>query len=564
MGISAITIENFKGIKKPIRVELKPITMLFGPNSAGKSTIIQALHYARELFERGNTNPDTTLLGGDLLDLGGFEALVNQHDKTKAIRIDFELDLQNEKLPEYRDGFEEIGTDLLDNSDSAYLLRIIPRLKNANVAVLVKWSKRLEKAYISSYSVHANGEELITIDSSSDKLQIHISKINIFNPIFFDEKIDPEDNRNLMLKYIEKSDKSGEKVTSDFWSNFDKDSYHLGDMFTAILHYTNLDNGVFGCTKPIKLLKQDSGMPYWDRNLIIDYSIWAPEEDIKFEDRLNFIRLLSSLAVGPGELVRNQLRKLCYFGPLREVPKRGHKPAKSPNEFGWANGLAAYDNLSLSDDTFVGEVNEWLGNKKRLNSGYSVGVKKYCELQADSPLMKYLKEGHALNKDDALWEELRKLPIKKRLLIRDEAKGLELEPQDIGVGISQVLPVIVASLHHKIGVVAIEQPELHIHPAFQVALGDLFIEQIREYPDLTFILETHSEHLMLRFLRRVRETCENEVSNNRNLMSEELSIYFMEQDETGIVCTPIGVDKNGDFIDRWPRGFFDERFEELY
>ena len=49
MGITAITIENFKGIKEPVRVELKPITLLFGPNSAGKSTIIHALHYAHEL-----------------------------------------------------------------------------------------------------------------------------------------------------------------------------------------------------------------------------------------------------------------------------------------------------------------------------------------------------------------------------------------------------------------------------------------------------------------------------------------------------------------------------------
>ena len=45
MLIKAITIENFKGISEPVRVEFKPLTLLFGPNSSGKSTIIQALHY---------------------------------------------------------------------------------------------------------------------------------------------------------------------------------------------------------------------------------------------------------------------------------------------------------------------------------------------------------------------------------------------------------------------------------------------------------------------------------------------------------------------------------------
>jgi AAA15 family ATPase/GTPase len=52
MIIKALTIENFKGISNPVRVEFKPITLLFGPNSAGKSTIVQALHYAREVLVR--------------------------------------------------------------------------------------------------------------------------------------------------------------------------------------------------------------------------------------------------------------------------------------------------------------------------------------------------------------------------------------------------------------------------------------------------------------------------------------------------------------------------------
>ena len=50
MRIKAITIENFKSIGEPVRVEFKPLTLLFGPNSAGKSTIIQALHYIREVL----------------------------------------------------------------------------------------------------------------------------------------------------------------------------------------------------------------------------------------------------------------------------------------------------------------------------------------------------------------------------------------------------------------------------------------------------------------------------------------------------------------------------------
>ena len=61
MKITAITIENFKGISEPVRVELKPITLLFGANSVGKSTIVQALHYVREILERNNVDADRCL-----------------------------------------------------------------------------------------------------------------------------------------------------------------------------------------------------------------------------------------------------------------------------------------------------------------------------------------------------------------------------------------------------------------------------------------------------------------------------------------------------------------------
>jgi len=59
--ITNISIENFKGIRDRVSLELKPITLLFGPNSAGKSTIFQALQYAREVLERHNLDPDQTI-----------------------------------------------------------------------------------------------------------------------------------------------------------------------------------------------------------------------------------------------------------------------------------------------------------------------------------------------------------------------------------------------------------------------------------------------------------------------------------------------------------------------
>ena len=94
MRITALTIENFKGIREPARIEFKPVTLLYGPNSAGKSTIMQALHYAHELLERQNADADLTARGGEFVDLGGFENFVYGHELSRQVKIRLDLDLE--------------------------------------------------------------------------------------------------------------------------------------------------------------------------------------------------------------------------------------------------------------------------------------------------------------------------------------------------------------------------------------------------------------------------------------------------------------------------------------
>lgn len=64
MILKALTLENFKGIREPVRIEFAPLTLLFGPNNAGKSTVVQALMYAREVLERNNCDVGRTQMGG--------------------------------------------------------------------------------------------------------------------------------------------------------------------------------------------------------------------------------------------------------------------------------------------------------------------------------------------------------------------------------------------------------------------------------------------------------------------------------------------------------------------
>src|SRR5688572_27803971 len=88
--ITAIEIENFKGIRDRVRIELKSITLLFGPNSGGKSTILHAIQYAQEVFADHNLDVEKTKIGGGLVDLGGFRNLVHQRKPDRNVRLRFE------------------------------------------------------------------------------------------------------------------------------------------------------------------------------------------------------------------------------------------------------------------------------------------------------------------------------------------------------------------------------------------------------------------------------------------------------------------------------------------
>ena len=117
-----------------------------------------------------------------------------------------------------------------------------------------------------------------------------------------------------------------------------------------------------------------------------------------------------------------------------------------------------------------------------------------------------------------------------------------------------------------INMVAIEQPELHIHPKMQVELGDVLIN--RAQMGMPLFIESHSEHILLRLLRRIRQTTNDEVPPERKLLyPENLSILYVNPPKDNNQSPQIyklRVDKDGEFKDRWPEGFFAERGQELF
>lgn len=152
-----------------------------------------------------------------------------------------------------------------------------------------------------------------------------------------------------------------------------------------------------------------------------------------------------------------------------------------------------------------------------------------------------------------------------------DADGRRLKFEEVGSGLGYALPVLVAICRDRFAF--IQQPELHLHPALQSELADGLVADLVEgdlsrYPPSTrqYIIETHSEHLLLRLLRRLRETTHGSLNpDNPKLERDSLVVLYVDPQMDGSsTVRRLRISLDGEFMDRWPRGFFEERWKDLF
>ena len=147
----------------------------------------------------------------------------------------------------------------------------------------------------------------------------------------------------------------------------------------------------------------------------------------------------------------------------------------------------------------------------------------------------------------------------------DKRTNTPVSHRDIGIGISQVLPVLVSAYASAEKILAIEQPEIHLHPALQAELGDVFIESALGGRRNTFILETHSEHLILRIMRRMRDTVQGTLPDGLPpVHPEDVAILYVQPRDSAAIVRLLELDEEGELLDPWPGGFFEEGFRERF
>ncbi|WP_241992122.1 AAA family ATPase [Cryobacterium lyxosi] len=218
-------------------------------------------------------------------------------------------------------------------------------------------------------------------------------------------------------------------------------------------------------------------------------------------------------------------RRMVYLGPLRQPPLRVNT-RQDANRVATDIPFFLLDNSSERE-----EVSSWM---RRLGVDYDLDVLNL----ANAP------GAHVLG-DIAT------------VVLRNERKGVSLSTADVGFGVSQVLPILVELSARTESIILIEQPEIHLHPAMQSELADLLIESTDEAGrGNQIIAETHSEHIMLRVQRRIREG---------QFDPAQVAVLYVDQRPDGSAYVKeLRLDSSGDFIDEWPNGFFSERFDEVF
>lgn len=588
--LKSLELENFKAFGERVKIPFAPITLIFGENSSGKSSILQSLNLlkqTRESREIGSLLLPRTNNG--ISDLGSFQDLLFDHDLSRAFIIKIALDL---------DSFDTVETHGVRKMFLGHGLFSDTYVNS--VAMEFKFYRpSLEKeVFLDEFKIFLNSNNFlarfnsITVGQAPREILVKFpnlwtfwdeneisNNINYLLPVVKCSRIsnDPiiwasrfefcKARKVEILEFLQRllpkqanngsdlgdpDDNHFDQVSPTFRASTAKvetllkvgESYDEKETFdkerrlkTLIEKAINFYSSEFSIEDFISRIKNS----YLGQCIEIEGFLPTSCIEDGYEESLEelYIRSLSRLetdsqkiftidfrqvAILAGKILEEMLHRLFPLGPYRNPPERWYIfTGTSPKEVGYkGDQLPA---LLFRKPKLVKEVNNWL---KKLDIGYQIRI-------------------------ESLGEKLKDL-FEVKLVDTRRSKPVEVGLPDVGFGISQLLPFIVQSLSSTNKIISIEQPEVHIHPRLQADLGDLLAETIKSPWRNQFIIETHSEHLVLRLQKLVSE---------KKLSPSDISILYVSRGANGSKVQQLQLDEEGDFIDDWPGGFFPERLREL-
>ena len=525
--INSISFKNYKAFSSG-SLELKPITILLGSNSSGKSSLLQLFLLIEQTMNNPEPYESALKLNGRFINLGEDENLIKDKDLSKTLNIEFSF----KALP-----YIQKLQLLLKTVDHqlTQIGRMIERIKN-------KESDQLDileyTIFNKQYESFIN--EVQSIEYSHQPIESEIYKNK---SLIFDYMIS---HHNFLFE-----DFADKKITTNQKLSIYK------DIFTFLEPLKNLysESGVLGYnlkynpqTRKIEVEEQyieinnKSLIKFTSKDIssdILDFELLKKHSDslvnsfeydaLKLDEKSknSVSRYIVFLLNEAYNIVADNFenKNINYVSPLRAHPQRYY--------------LLDEANINTSLNTQSGtSLAEILKKNTQINSRVNTWLKKFG-LKVTVKEFKDIIHNIKIHQND-----------------------LDLDITDVGFGISQVLPILVQGfMSNNRSLTLIEQPEIHLHPKMQADLADLFIDIVKLAADKkgkikkSLLIETHSEYLLKRLRRRISEG---------KLSSKDIAIYFIEprdkDNKDSALIKNIEISKDGSF--EWPKDFYITEFED--
>ncbi len=534
--LTKLKINNFKPFGEIAGVRLAPITLVYGPNSAGKSSIIQSLLMLSQTIHRGSHESSIAkndlITRGAFIDLGNFKSVIHQHDISKQLSIECEFDQLARNTINRRNylEFNEAARNLIDNVSPSIMLRFgaSEPLTTNTVAQLAFFGFKVH----SKYNVETCFEfEKVTRNNSNESGKNSLSN---------DSKNEPLDD-DILIRH------DGIFKLTDSWSPA------FGEMLLeGIPGYVSgspqRSNLAVPNESPLGMILESLKALRTERQRVPWGSAVLPSSVVRNEGNAGEIVLsiFSQILLKYDVTLRNEFSNLSYLGPLRTHPARYYVMNGVPGNTVGAAGEFTVQQLfhdsqvNASRTTLIDQLNHYCAE---FEIPYRFDVSSV---------------------DNEITGDLIVLSL------TDLRTNVIVSPADVGFGIGQLVPILIEGILIKkaarrssrpaVRLICVEQPEIHLHPRLQAKMADFFIDTtVHNKSDNSvgaqWILETHSEALMLRLQRRIRE---------KKISSQDVCVLYVEScGADGSKIKELRLDEDGEFIDVWPDGFFVESLVDI-
>ncbi len=593
-AVIAFRVGNFKAFADTQRIPIRPLTLIYGPNSAGKSSIIHSLLLARHGIDTGELDVYRTKVGGETVDLGGFGQYVYRRKRNNVVEWAVELDPKQLQLGQSL-------SDLLKPVQNLTVgITIGSGFSSEQMTLFGGFARELDRnnqVRVESFSLLADGQEVLNMSLRRDGKLI-LNSLDYTHPL---------------IKQV--IDDSVLTIRAESQPVIEEAINKLVPKITAQI-FRLLPESILVDGKSI-----ETGSDYWQlrnheegkKQLADQISFWLP-------------RVLQDLIRGITESVEREMRRLRYLGPFRSYPPRHFAFARQQDANWEAGGGNAWDTLLINHQVRE-RVNAWLGDSEKMKTPYQLVVRDLIpsdgisgelgqlinkgfhdlavklvfhaagfgsdiqeevqqlasdleassealniDLNAPNQLFPQIQELISILTDNDMLTETwadsiiansrERLP---NLILMDTRSNTPVSHRDVGIGVSQVIPILVYAYGLSNALVAIEQPEIHLHPRLQAELGDVFIESALGQNKNTFIIETHSENLLLRIMRRMRQTFNEELPKGiPPVKPEDVCVLYIEPVGSQSVVREMPLNECGELVEAWPGGFFEEGLEEVF